>query len=250
MFDGPASLLFSCWCWHVGGERGYGDRPTLYVWLSSIALLPWLPGFPIQAFPTTISSLTSLDPSLHSQQQPWLLGRSTIPKLQLPAAVPTRGPASLSGVCMVSGKDCLILIPFRLPQISCFTLSLKCFSSDPDSCPDVGIGPLPTPPRAGPVLLILLCFPLVPSSYRVLWGSIYSFPLVRYSCQLSAGVLHALLCPKVYSWCICRERCTPCPPTLPPSRSPWVVFRLLLLSCFSPFITFRSAVLVSHLIYK
>ena len=27
------------------------------------------------------------------------------------------------------GNDCLILIPFRLPQISCFTLSLKCFSS-------------------------------------------------------------------------------------------------------------------------
>ena len=28
------------------------------------------------------------------------------------------------------GKDCLILIAFRLPQLSCFTLSLKCFSSD------------------------------------------------------------------------------------------------------------------------
>ena len=40
------------------------------------------------------------------------------------------------------GKDCLILIPFRLPQISCFTLSLKCFSSDSFNCPDVGIGPL------------------------------------------------------------------------------------------------------------
>ena len=38
-------------------------------------------------------------------------------------------------------KDCLILIPFRLPQISCFTLSLKCFSSDSDSCPTVGIRP-------------------------------------------------------------------------------------------------------------
>ena len=40
------------------------------------------------------------------------------------------------------GKDCLILIPFRLPQIGCFALSLKCFSSDLDSCPDVGIVPL------------------------------------------------------------------------------------------------------------
>ena len=94
------------------------------------------------------------------------------------------------------GKDCLILIPFRLPQISCFTLSLKCFSSDSDNHPDVGTGPLlqfPHPPRAGPVLLTLLFFPLVPSSYRVLHGSIYSFPLARYSCPLSAGVLQALL---------------------------------------------------------
>ena len=40
-------------------ERGYGDGSSPYAWLSSIALLPWLPGFPPQAFPTTISSLTS-----------------------------------------------------------------------------------------------------------------------------------------------------------------------------------------------
>ena len=39
------------------------------------------------------------------------------------------------------GKDCLILIPFRLPQISCFTLSLKCFFSDSDSCPRWGSDP-------------------------------------------------------------------------------------------------------------
>ena len=60
------------------------------------------------------------------------------------------------------GKDCLILIPFRLPQISCFTLSLKCFSSDSDNCPDVGIVSLLQsrhPLRAGPVLLTLLFFP-------------------------------------------------------------------------------------------
>ena len=39
-------------------------------------------------------------------------------------------------------SDCLILIPFRPPPISYFILSLKCFSSDSDSCPHVGIGPL------------------------------------------------------------------------------------------------------------
>ena len=99
-------------------------------------------------------------------------------------------------------KDCLILIPFRLPRISCFTLSLKCFSSDSDNCPAVGIGPLLQslhPLRVGPVLLTLLFSPLVPSSYQVFRGSIYSFPLVRYSCPLSAGVLHVLLCLKVSS---------------------------------------------------
>ena len=50
-------------------------------------------------------------------------------------------------------------------------------------------------------------------------SSIYSFPLVRSSCPLSAGVLHAHLCLKVYSWCTCGERCTPCPPTPLPSCS-------------------------------
>ena len=84
----------------------------------------------------------------------------------------------------------LILIPLKLTQISCFTLSLKCFSSDSDNFPDVGIGLLLQflhPPRVGPVLLTLLFPPLVPSSYRVLRGSIYSFregngnPL-QYSC--------------------------------------------------------------------
>ena len=82
----------------------------------------------------------------------------------------------------------------------------------------------PHQPRAGPVLLTLLLFPLVPSSYRVLHGSIYSFPLGRCSCLLSAGVLHALLCLKVYSWCIHGERCTPHPPIPPPSCSLRVSF--------------------------
>ena len=76
------------------------------------------------------------------------------------------------------GKDCLILIPFRLRLISCFTLSLKCPSSDSDNCPDVGIGPLLEFPhllRAGPVLLTLLFLPIVSLSYRVLRGSMCSF---------------------------------------------------------------------------
>ena len=119
-------------------------------------------------------------------------------------------------------KDCLILIPFRLPQMSCFNLTLKYFSSDLDNCPNMRIESLlqfPHTLKAGPVLLTLLFPPLVPSSYRVLCGSIYPFPLVRYSCPLSAGVLLALLGLKVYSWDNCGERCTPHPPTPPPSCS-------------------------------
>ena len=110
----------------------------------------------------------------------------------------------------------LLSFPHMLPQINSFTLSLESFSSDPDNCHNVEVRPLlqfPHPPRAGPVLLTLLFFSLFPLSYQVFHDPIYSFPLVRYSCALSTGVLHALLCLKVYSWCIHGERCTSHPPT-------------------------------------
>ena len=163
---------------------------------SDSAVLPCFHGclvFLHQHFPPRSPLSHPLNPSLRSQQQPLPWDCSTIPKLQLPASAPSRRPGFLSGVSMTVA---------RMPQVRCFTLSLKCFSSDSDTCPAVGIRPLlqfPHPWRAGPALLILLFFPLVPSSYRVLGGSIYSFLLVRYSCLLSAGVLHALLCLKVYS---------------------------------------------------
>ena len=128
-------------------------------------------------FPTRSPS-HPLDLSLRSQQHPLLWDCSTISKPQLPAIDPSRGPAFLDmyGVSYwgyVRGmygcsKDCLILIPFRLPEISCFPPSLKCFSSDSDNCLYIRIGPLlqfPDPRRASPVLLTLLFFPLVPSSY-------------------------------------------------------------------------------------
>ena len=135
------------------------------------------------------------------------------------------------------GKDCLILIPLRLPQISYFPLNLKCFSSDPDNCPNVEIRPLlqfPHPPRAGPVLLTLLFFPLFPLSYQVLHDSIFFFPVIRYSCPLSTAVLHALLCLKVYSWCIYGERCIPHPPTPLPFCSHQEICTLIcfFLPCF------------------
>ena len=110
-----------------------------------------------------------LDLSLRSQQQPSPWDCSTVPQLQLPAPVPSGRAPALPGVCMVAART-VILIPSRLPQISCFALSLKCFSSDSDSCLAVGIGPLlqfPHLPRAGPILLTLLFPRLVRSRKRL-----------------------------------------------------------------------------------
>ena len=127
------------------------------------------PAFFHRHFPPQSPPSHPFNPSLRSQQQPSLHRKqdcSTIPKLQLPAATPSRGSATLSWICMA--VEGLILIPFRLPRISSFTLSLKCFSSDSDNCSHVGIGPLvqfPHLPRVGPVLLTLLFFLLVPQSY-------------------------------------------------------------------------------------
>ena len=117
-------------------------------------------------------------------------------------------------------KDCLILIPLRLPQISCFTLSLKYFCSDSDNCPSVGTGPLfqfPHQLRAGPVLLTLLFFP---SSF-VLPSFVWLYMFFSTGQVLLSALSWCSACTSVsegvflmYSW-----RGTPCPPTPLPSCS-------------------------------
>ena len=121
------------------------------------------------------------------------------------------------------GKDGLSLIPFRPPWNSCFTLSLKCFSYDSDSCPDVGIGPLlqfPLWPRADPFLLTNT--PVFSPSSFVLQSFVWFYIFFSTS-QVLLPVL---------SWCsACTtvsegvflifggKRCTPHPPTPLPSCS-------------------------------
>ena len=131
--------------------------------------------------------------SLNSSSQPLLLPGESVPVL---------------GMCDC-GKDSLILIPFRLPQISCFPLSLKCFSwlRQLPWCGDQIPALVPSPAEGRSSSTHTPVSPPSPSSYQVLCWSVYSFPLVRYSCLLSAGVLHVLLCLKVYSWCIRGEGC-------------------------------------------
>ena len=172
--------------------------------------------------PQSLPSLP-LDWSPCSQQQPYLWNCSKIPKLQLPAAAPSRKLASVSGVCVAAAST--VWFSFHLgchrSAVSLSALNVLLWLRQLPRCGDqtpVSVPP-PAEGRSSPTLLILLFFPLVSSSYWVLHGSVYSFPLVRYSCLLSAGILHALLCLKMYSWCIRGESCTPHPPTPPPSCS-------------------------------
>ena len=110
--------------------------------------------------------------------------------------------------------------PFRLPQISCFPLSLFWLRQLPQRgvWTPGGLVPPPAEGRSSPTDPPV--FP--PSSFILLsfaWFWIF-FPLVRYCWLLSAAVLHALLCLMVCSWCIHGERDTPRPPTPLPSHSP------------------------------
>ena len=63
--------------------------------------------------------------------------------------------------------------------------------------------PSPTEGRSSPTNTPV--FPPVPLSYQVLHGSVSSFPLFKYSCLLSAGILHALLCEGIFLMYLWRE---------------------------------------------
>ena len=103
-YNGPASLLFSCRCWPVGRER-------LWWWLHPLpvtqqyhlaSMATWLSSL---ISPQSVSSLSHpLNPSLCSQLQPSPWDCPTIPKLQHPAAAPSRGPVFLPRVCMASAR--------------------------------------------------------------------------------------------------------------------------------------------------
>ena len=90
-------------------DAGAGRR--LWWWLHTAmcdsAVSPCLHGcltFLHRHFPSQFPSSHPLDPSLRSQQQPSPWDWSTIPNPQLPASVPSRGPASLSGICMAAAR--------------------------------------------------------------------------------------------------------------------------------------------------
>ena len=96
-------LLFSCGCWLCGEREAMVMAPPP---VSDSAVPPYFHGcltFLHRHFPPQSPPSHPLDPSLCSQQQPLPWDCSTIPKLQLPAAVPSRRPApqSLNSSCQL-----------------------------------------------------------------------------------------------------------------------------------------------------
>ena len=114
------------------------------------ALLPCFhacPAFLHRHFPSQSLSSPPLDLSLHSRQQPSPWDRSTLPKRQLQATAPSRGPFSLSGVYMAVTRTVSFSFPLGCHRsaVSLSALNVS-FFSDSDSCPDVGIGSLLSSP--------------------------------------------------------------------------------------------------------
>ena len=106
-------------------------------------------------FPPQSPPSHPLDLSLHSQQQPSPCDCSTNPKLQLPVAAPSRGPASLSGVCRAVARTVCFYFHLGCHRSAVSLLALNDFTYNLDNCPDVGIGPLlqfpqPTEGRSSP----------------------------------------------------------------------------------------------------
>ena len=133
------------------------------------AVLPCFQGGPAflhRHFPPWSPPSHPFHPSLCSQQQPLPWDCSTVPKLQLPAAAPSSGPASLSRVCMVAVRH--VWFSFHLGcHRSAVSLSALNVSALTQTLALMwGIRPLlqfPHPRRAGPVLPTLLFPPVVPS---------------------------------------------------------------------------------------
>ena len=63
-------------------------------------------------FQTWSPSSHPIDPSLHSQHQPWHWGCSPIPKLQLPATAPSRRLMFLPGICLAAART--VWVSFHL----------------------------------------------------------------------------------------------------------------------------------------
>ena len=119
------------WCWlHPLRVTQQHRLASMAAWLSSTGishhdLLPHIPSI-----------------CLSGVKAPLTLGLPHNPQTPAPSHCTFQGTSVPVQSTYGCSKDCLILIPFRLPQNSCFTLSLICLSSDSVNYPDMGIGQL------------------------------------------------------------------------------------------------------------
>ena len=145
-------------------------------------------------FPPWSPPSHALDLSLRGQQQPLPRDCSTIPKLQLLANAPSRGPVSLSRVCMAVARTVWFSFHLGCYRSAVSLLALNVSPLTQTIAPMWGLDPCFSSPTCwGQVSTTNTpASPASSSSYWVLHGSIYSFPLVRHFCPLSAGLLHAL----------------------------------------------------------
>ena len=88
----------------VWRARGDGDGSTAYAWLSSMPCFHGCLAFLHRYFPPQSPPSHPLHPSLCSQQQPSHRDCSTIPKLQLTAAAPSRRHTFLPGIWMATSR--------------------------------------------------------------------------------------------------------------------------------------------------
>ena len=95
--DGWANVQMQAASAGMWGQRGYGDGSILYLWLSSIALLPWLSGFLHRHFPpqsppshplrlSTVALALGLLLNLSSSSQPLRLLAALHPWVHMAAA--------------------------------------------------------------------------------------------------------------------------------------------------------------------
>ena len=140
-------------------------------------------------FPPQSPPSHPLDLSLHSQQQPSPCDRSTIPKLHLPVAAPSRGPASLSGVCRAAARTVCFYFDLGCHRSAVSLSALNVSPLIQTIAPMWGLVPCFSSPntlRAGPVLLTLLFFPqfLYPTEFCVILCIIFHWSGIPVCSQL------------------------------------------------------------------
>ena len=184
--------------WDAGRGRRRRGLHSLRL-TQSTTLLPRLPDFPPQAFPTAISPHAPFGVA-HSQQQ-------TSPGIAPQSLSSSAQPLAFEGVCVPVGSTRVWLrlsgrFSFRWGcRRSAYTLGLKWCSSDPNSAPMWEVDPsFSSPPAEGRSTSISSWFspgPLVLPSFA--WFYMF-FSRGHLLCLPSSGVLKSRLCLKVYSW--------------------------------------------------